>query len=94
MYLLQLLTGETLRYATANNKDGTCVDVSASGFWGGKYQKAFFDVRVFNAIQLMHLHTVVPKYPHFINILNTRNKRSMNNILGKLKWMLLPQLVF
>jgi len=35
---LQLLTGKTLRYATANNEDGAYVDVSATGFWGSKHQ--------------------------------------------------------
>ena len=34
MYPLQVRPG--LRYATANNEDGTCLDVYASGFWGGK----------------------------------------------------------
>ena len=46
---LQPLTGETLRFATANREDEAHVDVSAAGFWGYKYQKAFFDVKVFNA---------------------------------------------
>ena len=31
---LQMRPG--LRYATANNEDGACVNVYASGFWGGK----------------------------------------------------------
>ena len=39
---LQPLTGETLRFPTANNEGGANVDVSASRFWGSKYQKAFF----------------------------------------------------
>jgi len=46
---LQPLTGETLRFATANREDEARVDVCAAGFWGCKYQKAFFDVKVFNA---------------------------------------------
>ena len=49
---LQPLTGETrLRFATANREDEARVDVSAAGFWGYKYQKAFFDVKVFNATE-------------------------------------------
>ena len=38
---LQLLSGETLTYATANVEDGACLDVFAIGFWGGRHQKAF-----------------------------------------------------
>ena len=45
---LQPLSGETLTYATANVEDGARLDVSATGFWGGRHQKAFFDVKVFN----------------------------------------------
>ena len=42
----------------------------------------------------MHLHIMVPKYPHFIDVLNVRNNGSMNNVLGKLRWVLLPHLYF
>ena len=35
---LQPLTGETLRYATANTKDGAHLDISAQGFWDIRYQ--------------------------------------------------------
>ena len=45
---LQLLSGETLTYATANVEDGARLDISAAGFWGGQHQKAYFDVKVFN----------------------------------------------
>ena len=41
---LQPLTGETLRFTTANRENEARVDVSAAGFWGHKYQKTFFDV--------------------------------------------------
>ena len=46
---MQPLTGETLRFATANREDEACVDACAAGFWECKYQKAFFDAKVFNA---------------------------------------------
>ena len=45
---LQPLTGELLQYRTANVKDDTRLDIAADGFWGGRFEKAFFDVRVFN----------------------------------------------
>ncbi len=39
----QQLTG-----ATANGQDGARLDISANGVWGGRYEKTYFDVRVFN----------------------------------------------
>ena len=45
---LQPLTGEKFNFATTNVMDGARADVSAQGFWGDRYQRAFFDVKVFN----------------------------------------------
>ena len=45
---LQPLTGEALTYATANTEDVARLDISAQGFWDNRYQRAFFDVWVFN----------------------------------------------
>ena len=43
------LSVETLTYSTAIVEDGTRLDVSADGFWGGQHQRTFFDVKVFNS---------------------------------------------
>ena len=56
---------------------GARLDVSASEFWGGKHQKAFL---MSKCLMLMHLHMVVPKYPHFIDVLNVRNNATVNNV--------------
>ena len=45
---LQPITGETFSNATANSDEGARLDVAASGFWDGRFERAFFDVRVFN----------------------------------------------
>ena len=45
---LQPLGGETLRGASANIQDGARLDIAANGFWGRRFERAFFDVRVFN----------------------------------------------
>ena len=45
---LQPLSGESLHGSSANTEDGARLDVAAGGFWGGKFERAFFDVRVFN----------------------------------------------
>ena len=45
---LQPLTGEILNGATSNSQDGARLGIAANGFWGGRYQRTYFDVRVFN----------------------------------------------
>ena len=44
---LQPLSGERMSYSTSNTETGARLDVSAYGFWGGRFERAFFDVRVF-----------------------------------------------
>ena len=44
------LTGEALDGASAIVSDGARLDVAADGFWGGRYERAFFDIRVFNPL--------------------------------------------
>ena len=45
---LQAVTTEHLTGATANSQDGARLDISANGVWGGRLEKTYFDVRVFN----------------------------------------------
>ena len=45
---LQPISGEVLEGATANSQDGARLDIAASGFWGGQFERSYFDVRVFN----------------------------------------------
>ena len=45
---LQPISDEILTGASANTQDGARSDISASGFWGGRFERTFFDVRVFN----------------------------------------------
>ena len=47
---LQPVTGEVFSNATAISEDGTRLDIAANGFWGGRFERAFFDVRVFNPL--------------------------------------------
>ena len=47
--MLTPLTGENLKYRTANRKDDARVDVSARGVWI-RGSKAYFDVQVFNPL--------------------------------------------
>ena len=45
---LQPITGEHLSGASANTQDGTRLDIAVNGLWGSRYERTFFDVRVFN----------------------------------------------
>ena len=45
---LQPVTGERLSGASAITDEGARLDIAASGFWGGRHERAFFDVRIFN----------------------------------------------
>ena len=45
---LQPLTGEVLTNKTSNASEGARLDVSVKGFWGGRQERTFLDVRVFN----------------------------------------------
>ena len=46
--VLQTLTGEVFTSRSTNTTDGARLDIAANGFWGGRSEKCFFDVRVFN----------------------------------------------
>ena len=54
---LQTLTGETMVLRTANTEPGARLDISACGVWGGRFERTFFDVRVFNPSAQSNLAT-------------------------------------
>ena len=45
---LQPLSGEVMSHRSAITDIGARLDISARGFWGGRFERSFFDVRVFN----------------------------------------------
>ena len=45
----QPIRGELLAGASANTQHGTKLDIAANGFWGGRFKRTYFDVRVFNS---------------------------------------------
>ena len=54
---LQPLTGVSLCLATTNSQDGARLDITANGFWGGRFERTFFDVKVFNPYAPSNGHT-------------------------------------
>ncbi len=53
---LQPVTQEALRGASANSQDGARLDIAANGFWGGTFERTYFDVRVFNPLAPSNRH--------------------------------------
>ena len=45
---LQPLNGEAFKYRSTTTDDEERLDIAANGFWGGRFERTFYDVRVFN----------------------------------------------
>ena len=45
---LQPISGEQFRQASLNTEEGARLDISMCGFWGGRCEKTYIDVKVFN----------------------------------------------
>ena len=45
---LQPLSRESMYHRSAITEDGARLDIAMYGFWGGRFEKAFLDVKVFN----------------------------------------------
>ena len=45
---LQPVTGEKFILTSSNIEDGARLDISANGFWGGRCEKTYIDIKVFN----------------------------------------------
>ncbi len=57
---LQPLTGETLNLASANSTQEARLDIAANGVWGSRFERSFFDVRVFNPFAISNCHSSLP----------------------------------
>ena len=45
---LQTLSGETFTTHSTATQDNSRLDIIASGFWGGRFERKFFNVKVIN----------------------------------------------
>ncbi len=54
---LQPITGAVLRSATSNSQPGARLNVAANVFWGGRFQKTYLDVRIFNPFAPSNSHS-------------------------------------
>lgn len=58
---LQEVTTEELSGRTANTTDGARLDIAVNGFWGGRFERTFLDVRVFNPYAPSNRNTTIEK---------------------------------
>ena len=73
---LQPLSGEAMVNASSIKQNGARLDVAADGFWGSRFERAFFDIRVFS-IRLSKLATGIMKMPRRGHTIRESGKLSM-----------------
>ena len=59
---LQPITKEVMTTHTVNTTDGACLDIAINGFWGGRYERSFLDVRLFNPYAPSNRNTSIERY--------------------------------
>ena len=78
---LQPITSEMFRHATTNTQDGARLDIVANGVWGTPFERAFFDVRVFNPLAPSNRHqTTNAAYRHHENIKKRHYKQRVREV--------------
>ena len=75
---LQPITGEALSGASAITEDGARLDVAANGFWGGRFERAFFDV--FNPHAPSNRHPLSSCYRKHENIMKRAYKQRVREV--------------
>ena len=78
---LQPLSGESFSHRSAITDDGAGLDVAMYGFWGGRFEKAFVDVRV-----LTPAPNQIVVVPFHLFIANMSRRREGNTISVCVRW--------
>ena len=59
---------DTLSHATANSQEGARLDIVMNGFWGGRSERCFVDVGVFNPYAQSNVNSISAAYRRHENI--------------------------
>ena len=59
---------DTFSHATANCRDGARLNIVMNGFWGGRSERCFMDIRVFNPYAQSNVHSISAAYRRHENI--------------------------
>ena len=54
------MTGEQFNNRSTTSDNGARLDIAANGFWGVRFERAFFDVKVFNPFASSSVNSGVP----------------------------------
>ena len=53
---------DTFSHTTANSQEGARLDIVMNGFWGGRSERCFVDVRVFNSYVQSNVNSISAAY--------------------------------
>ena len=87
---LQEVSNEGLSGRSAITTDGARLDIAASGFWGGRHERTFLDIRVFNPYAPSNRQTTTDKC--FRKHEMEKKRAYTNNVSGKSNMPHLPLL--
>ena len=59
---LMPVINESLSYASANSTNGARLDIAANGLWGGRFERSYMDVRVFNPLSPSNKNSITACY--------------------------------
>ena len=59
---LMPVTNESLSHASANSTNGARLDIAANGLWGGRFERSYMDVRVFNPLAPSNKNSITACY--------------------------------
>ena len=59
---------DTFSHATANSQEGAQLDIVMNGFWGGRSERCFVDVRAFNPYAQSNVNSISAAYRRHKNI--------------------------
>ena len=82
---------QSFSLSTANIQDGARLDIAMNGFWGGRFEYCYVDVRSFNPYAPSNANSISSAYRHHENIVHMANKFVRLNTLLSQHWSFLPQ---
>ena len=80
--LLQPLTGEEFERKTTTTDDEARLDIKANGLWGTRFERTFFDVKIFNPLAVSCPKTVKTAYKYHESIKKAKYEPRIIEIEG------------
>ena len=77
IYSIILFIYSIILFIYSNSEQNARLDVAANGVWGGRFERTFFDVRVFNPFAKSNMDTLLPLLIEDMRMINVD---SMSNV--------------